>query len=686
MSLYIGNLSARTQRGELEHIFRRFGSCNVQLKKDGYGFVVFDVRPDAEKALKALQGRKICGEPLTLTWSNKQPRPFRKYERGARLYESQHGMNAGRGGDYASRKMGSNSWRDYKMGFKHPDSDGGRLHSADMLDDETAYNEDIIKHNTEEKFQTLHDEGGNVIANLADNDRWGGKAFDPSNYNGVENGIGFDRYEPYQGYDGKGGSETQRVGYTGGSPATRSSQEKLGKEQIDAAALNSPNDSKPRKTCYICGGSGHKVHNCPKEHSSWRKPTKFDLREDDDANKSGRGKGELDRCGSRSWGKLQLSRDDMSARRQKDNRIASGSRNHRRLIKGGSSPITKEADREHEVDYGGKKRRRRENGSLRQSVAKKARKPISSSHHFKYSTSRSHTTSQSSKSPPNSNRSRSASSRADSLSSNSRSTSKSQYTAFRSYKTRSSPILPTSLSLSPSSLNKVPLYLKETLHNATTPESKAILAEQGQLIDRNADSKNVRIEKPTMVGNETVPSSSKVEDLEKDHHMERNEIDNHIMSGSLFELTNPSELLLDKGTLTARSLSPERLGERTEFQNSGVLEMEQMPPPIKKPDSEMIAITQTSCSTSISSEEMYLALKHYGLELPKENERHLSIEAYFGSASLWPWEIIYFRRLKKGPMSIENYARRVAQNKEFCIVDKYIRSSSGWGEMGEDNS
>ena len=40
MSLYIGKLSPRTRKDELEHIFWRFGRCEVQ-QKDGYGFVVY---------------------------------------------------------------------------------------------------------------------------------------------------------------------------------------------------------------------------------------------------------------------------------------------------------------------------------------------------------------------------------------------------------------------------------------------------------------------------------------------------------------------------------------------------------------------------------------------------------------------------------------------------------------------
>ena len=88
MSLYIGHLSSRTRRDELEHVFRRFGRCNVKLK-DGYGFVVYDYPLNAEKALRALQGRNICGKPLTLTWSNKQPRPFKKFARVDRSYDQE---------------------------------------------------------------------------------------------------------------------------------------------------------------------------------------------------------------------------------------------------------------------------------------------------------------------------------------------------------------------------------------------------------------------------------------------------------------------------------------------------------------------------------------------------------------------------------------------------------------------
>lgn len=693
MSLYIGNLSARTRRDELELVFRRFGRCNVQIKKDGYGFVVFEFPPNAEKALRALQGRNICGEPLTLTWSNKQPQAFQNVARGVRSYESQRGRNSLRVGDFANRKMHSNGQRHYKIGIKQPDNDGVRLNSSDMLDDETGYHQHKVKDHIKEERQSLHDEGGSVVANLVDNDRWGWQAFDPSNDNEAEDGVRFDRYEPHQGNDGIGESENQRMGYTGGSPAPRSSQENLGKEKIGAAALQYPNYSKARQTCYSCGASGHKVRNCPKEQASRRKSTQFDLRQSDEINRSGRGKGKLDRFGSKSWGRLRSRRDATPERRKRDNRRASGSRNHQRLIKSGRSPVTNEADKEGIKDYGGKKRRR-DIGHPTQSTVKKVRRSISSSDHSYYTASRSRSTSKSSKSARKSSISRSISCRKNSPYSNSRSSLKSDYSGYRSSKSRSRSRGPTSLSRSssgrslPSSQNKVQLNPKGSLYKATTPESKDILVHQGMPVDGSTSLENAKLEKARMEENdENIPSSSKVgDDLEKDHHMEMDGNGNHITSGSLYEVTNPSSPLSERGAFTAGSSFPGILGNMTEFENPAALEMEHVLAPINKPDSEICANSQTGRSASISSDEMYMALKHYGLEVPRENERHLSIEAYFGSARLWPWEIIYYRRLKRGPISIENHARRVAQNEEFGIVDKYIRSSSGWGEMDQDDS
>ncbi|KAA8516788.1 hypothetical protein F0562_017102 [Nyssa sinensis] len=190
MSLHLGNLSSRVRRDNLECVFWRFGQCNVQLK-DGFGFVVYDLPANAEKALRALRGRNICGEPITLSCSNREPRPLQRFARDARFHEAQRGRNYARGEDYVNRKFGSNYQQDYRIGFKQPDSDGGRLNSADMVDEVTSYHEDNIKDYKGEKHdnfkEAFADEGGRVEPNLLDNDRWGEQVDDPSNEIGVEN-------------------------------------------------------------------------------------------------------------------------------------------------------------------------------------------------------------------------------------------------------------------------------------------------------------------------------------------------------------------------------------------------------------------------------------------------------------------------------------------------------------------
>jgi hypothetical protein len=56
-----------------------------------------------------------------------------------------------------------------------------------------------------------------------------------------------------------------------------------------------------------------------------------------------------------------------------------------------------------------------------------------------------------------------------------------------------------------------------------------------------------------------------------------------------------------------------------------------------------------------------------------------SVEKYFGAAlhACGPGKPFTYRGRKKGPISTENYAKRVEQNREFGIVDQYVRRSSG---------
>jgi hypothetical protein len=97
-----------------------------------------------------------------------------------------------------------------------------------------------------------------------------------------------------------------------------------------------------------------------------------------------------------------------------------------------------------------------------------------------------------------------------------------------------------------------------------------------------------------------------------------------------------------------------------------------------KSKQDVLAKNGRNKSLKLTTNEVISALKHYGIEAQESSDQ--SVEKYFGAARLWPWEIIYYRRRKKGPISTENYAKRLEQNKEFGIVDQYVRSSSGWWE------
>ncbi|KAF5750561.1 Arginine/serine-rich zinc knuckle-containing protein 33 putative isoform 1 [Tripterygium wilfordii] len=213
MSLYIGKLSSLTRRDDLERVFGRFGRCNIRIK-DGYGFVVYVFPPDAEKASRALQGRNICGQPLTLTWSNKQPQAFKRFARDDRSYEPLRKRYSAIGGDYVNRNLDSDGNRDYKMDTKQSDRVGGRLSSTDVLNEERSNYLDQMKdymggedHDGGDLQKEGHglgehllDEGGTVERNLVENGRWGEQVHDLPNRSGPEHRKEYDQYEACQGY------------------------------------------------------------------------------------------------------------------------------------------------------------------------------------------------------------------------------------------------------------------------------------------------------------------------------------------------------------------------------------------------------------------------------------------------------------------------------------------------------
>ncbi|GKV31887.1 hypothetical protein SLEP1_g40544 [Rubroshorea leprosula] len=691
MSLYIGPLSPRIRKDELEHVFRRFGRCNVRMK-DGFGFIIFDFAPDAGKALRALQGRNICGQPLTLSWSNKQPRSFKRFASFDRSngYGPPRGRDSMRGGGYGNRKKGLNGQRDYKMGIRMEESEERRLHSAGLLNEETDYHQvdgkECIKEEHPDYQEDLLNGGDHVEANTVYNDRWDGRLNDLSNGNGVGHDLEFDRYDPYKAYEGKDKNENHYHADSGGSSALHGSQEKIGRPLSGEETLKPPDSKKSWQTCYRCGGLGHKKRDCPYKTRPGRKLNRFRSRDDDDIDRRGR-EDDLERFGCSPRGKLHSNRDTRSMGQLENDRKTSGSGEHGRLIGSGSSLVGEKADRAWREDDGEKKRDR--SATPIRHTAKRARRFGSSPSDC--IASRSNSKSKSLKHEPHSGshfRLRSVLSRSRSSSSLSKSHLPSHCSQSRSYKSSSKSCSSVSLSVSPdkhlpSHPKKMQLNLEGNLENSIHAESKEIMVEKGQPVEDNEKLENDELQNGFgTVNNGNVASLARVEgEVKRNEPKQKDNIENNLTTRSMHEPPNLSIPLSEKGVRTTESISPQCLRETKGCEDFDAFMRKDMAVPTNKLDTELPASFRSLDSTSMSSEEMCMVLDHYGLELPDENEKHLSVQTYFGSARLWPWEIVYYRRLKKGPISTKNYARRVAQNKEFGIVDKYIRSSSGWAEL-----
>jgi RNA recognition motif-containing protein len=72
MDIYVGNLSKKITKEDLQKAFEKFGQVStIKLKKDlftgepkGYAFVVMTVQTEAEAAIEGLDGKKIKGTEI----------------------------------------------------------------------------------------------------------------------------------------------------------------------------------------------------------------------------------------------------------------------------------------------------------------------------------------------------------------------------------------------------------------------------------------------------------------------------------------------------------------------------------------------------------------------------------------------------------------------------------------------
>ncbi|OIV90412.1 hypothetical protein TanjilG_00056 [Lupinus angustifolius] len=445
----------------------------------------------------------------------------------------------------------------------------------------------------------------------------------------IQNALEFDRYESYSVYDRKHDNEDYHVGHGSGS--------------------HGANVQKNMKRAQ--GGQDNSV---------------------EVENKSGPG----------SCVKLQSSGDALLLRQHRNERSISGSRQLHAPLRNESSPLTKETDRPQGKEYGGMKRSRNEIESPQGSQVKISKQLSSCS--LPSDASHSLSNSLSSKSMPRSSYRdglRSVSSRGCSSSSKVRSSkSQGRGKSLNSRRSNSQASLSASLNQPLQSPSKT--HLNSNSVPITALESEDHLVAKGQHMGSALEVENIQSKDTGIAVNGNVARyTTKMEDaMEKDQDIQQDNSGNHILlnpSDGVTNLTKP---------FVGGDLSPGLVKETEGFLHSGALLMDDLPTEIQKPASETHVNCHSGLSTFISSEEMSMVLENCGLDFPKVDEQDLTVDAFFGSARLWPWHIVYYRRLKKGLISTENYARRVAQNQEFGIVDKYIRSSSGWGELRLENS
>ncbi|KAL0374814.1 UNVERIFIED_CONTAM: hypothetical protein Sradi_3397100 [Sesamum radiatum] len=658
MSLHLGNLSSHTRRDDLERVFRRFGRCTIQVK-DKYGFVVYDYPASAERALKTLQGKRICGEAITISWSNRQPRAMNRFAGGGKAYGPTNRKYSVK--ENVDRRAGVNDPQDYKMNSKQADVEGRNIGSSDLLDESTSYHPDDSRGYAMESDRPSSNDryglGGAGNNNLED-DRWGEQVMDPSSENNLDTGMEFDRYEPHHSDEKQGSDEHHGLSPLAGSPSARNSLERKG-----AGYNYHPGTStKSQTTCYACGEVGHKMHDCP-----------FDL------------KGQS----SRSQGRLRPDADSVPMSHHESKGKPFTSRDHQRLMgRGGFSPL-QVATRGKRKDFSDKKRYRRDY-EVQEKNVKRARGPSSSSFHSGYTLSGSQSPSRSleslSQSPSNS-KSKSATLKKGSRSSSNSATSchagsepVKSHSALRSmFDTVSSlPVEPHRHS--PPSPYQRQTDSKDPMVNAVGLANRQDLFEGITTVGNGAGvSTTEHITVPMENECETGPGKLEKEEMNEDFLAKDDEHCNSVSRGSC-KVSASYLPHSDDGAQTADYMSQHSLKAMRDSEKNDVAGEDML-----APRSDVCLRSKATNPVSMSVDEICMVLKHYGLQYPTETEKNLPVEIYFGSARSWPWEMIYYRRLKKGPISAENYARRISQNEEFGIVDKYIRGSSGWSKLNQDN-
>lgn len=631
MSLHIGGLSSAVRQPYLEHVFQKFGRCSVRKMKDRYGFAVFDATDDAARALRELHGKLVCGQRITVNWSKHQPNISRIYRRSSKRIgpskgrASREGVESFRFSDLADQK------KDYASQdvCQNPD-DGVENKNHQMIHDKSHNTDEVVEKKSDEIAEGLEDAGENIGEDPVELEMDEGCT---SGANPIEHdrwgetGIGnhggdyddFGRFEPYHGY---GKQEVKEKIVKADHRRFPKNWQEHRAERFD----QSHGRSRSLRTCSNCGTADHIAGNCPEETagkfktlgggSSWREKGELRLRKFRYPSTR--------RPESRGDPMIQAHQRAQDIRKPFSDRIGRAPKlsdvrmNRRHTPQCENMPeVPKEAHN------GGKLNRSREPS-------------LSSDRTFSDSRSRSPRPRSRAQSPSHSAHSSSKSS---------------QPTQPEGLKlvSRSNVSYHCPLSVSASPQWNSPL--------AARNDNSGVLVNSplGSNMDFKAESEFKHFDdcKQEVKGsnlNCEVPSTSSKLDAQSNGDLPvpgkdvKDKVDGVVSNGVLGETTNPED------TLSVKS------------------------------SKDQLVKNGRSISLKLTTTEVVSALKHYGVEAREIVITNQPVEDYFGAARLWPWQIIYYRRCKKGPISTENYAKRLEQNKEFGIVDQYVRSSSGWWE------
>ncbi|KAF9957972.1 hypothetical protein BGZ72_001079 [Mortierella alpina] len=75
-TVYVGHLSPRTERRDVEELFEKYGRIlSVELKHGGFAFVEYEDPRDADDAVTKLNGYELDGNRISVEWSRRSGGP-----------------------------------------------------------------------------------------------------------------------------------------------------------------------------------------------------------------------------------------------------------------------------------------------------------------------------------------------------------------------------------------------------------------------------------------------------------------------------------------------------------------------------------------------------------------------------------------------------------------------------------